>query len=168
MAGLTTSIAPSGLAFYTAQATSLLDSPSEFFFPSGIAVAANGNVYVSDSNNRRIQVFTPKGTLVLADAPCSGSGSWRRDPQGKWALSEQRLAELVQIQAGILDKTAPMLAANGVLAYATCSMLTEENEAQIQGFLARNSQFSCSFMRRFSPLEGADGFFVALLARQGG
>jgi 16S rRNA (cytosine967-C5)-methyltransferase len=106
--------------------------------------------------------------VILTDVPCSGSGSWRRDPQGKWALSEQRLAELVQIQAGILDKTAPMLAANGVLAYATCSMLTEENEAQIQGFLARNSQFSCSFMRRFSPLEGADGFFVALLARQGG
>ena len=87
---------------------------------------------------------------------------------GKWTLTEARLTQLTALQAEILDRVVPMLGAKGVLAYATCSMLTEENEAQIQGFLARNSQFSCSFMRRFSPLEGADGFFVALLARQGG
>ena len=105
--------------------------------------------------------------LILADVPCSGSGSWRRDPQGKWALTEMRLAALCQIQADILDSVAGLLAPNGTLAYATCSMLKAENEDQIVAFLARHPSWSNRLQQRFSPLQGADGFFVALLTREG-
>jgi 16S rRNA (cytosine967-C5)-methyltransferase len=103
--------------------------------------------------------------LILTDVPCSGSGSWRRDPQGKWALTAERLAAVCAIQAGILDRVAPMVARNGVLAYATCSLLYEENEAQVAGFLARHPGWIRQFERRFSPLQGGDGFFVAIFTR---
>lgn len=112
---------------------------------------------------------TPANTapydLILTDVPCSGSGSWRRDPQGKWALTEARLAELITTQAAILDTVLPMLAPKGVLAYATCSLLADENEAQIAGFLARHPGWQAPLQRRFSPLDGGDGFYLALLTR---
>jgi 16S rRNA (cytosine967-C5)-methyltransferase len=103
--------------------------------------------------------------LILIDAPCSGSGSWRRDPQGKWALTPERLAELLRIQAGILDRAVPLLGQGGVLAYATCSLLSAENEAQIAAFLGRQPEFRILDQRRFGPLQGGDGFFVTLLTR---
>jgi 16S rRNA (cytosine967-C5)-methyltransferase len=103
--------------------------------------------------------------LILVDAPCSGSGSWRRDPAGKWALTAARLNDLIQIQADILDKTAEMLAPKGVLAYVTCSLLGVENEQQISGFLARHPNFHASQQHRFSPLTGGDGFFLAVLTQ---
>ena len=104
--------------------------------------------------------------VILTDVPCSGSGSWRRDPQGKWALTAARLAALCQSQAEILDKVAGLLTSNGTLAYATCSMLKAENEDQIAAFLTRHPGWSNPLQRRFSPLQGADGFFVALLTRE--
>jgi 16S rRNA (cytosine967-C5)-methyltransferase len=103
--------------------------------------------------------------LILTDVPCSGSGSWRRDPQGKWALTQARLDELTTLQQGILDKVAPMIAPNGYLAYATCSLLADENTNQISGFLERNTAFTRVSERQFTPLEGGDGFFIALLRR---
>lgn len=107
----------------------------------------------------------PAFDLVLADAPCSGSGSWRRDPQGKWALTPERLAEICAIQSAILDRIAPLVAVDGCLAYATCSMLEEENSLQIQNFMARSSGWSLIDERRFTPLSGGDGFYLALLRR---
>ena len=104
--------------------------------------------------------------VILTDVPCSGSGSWRRDPQGKWALTAAKLTAVCTLQSAILDKVAPLLAVNGVLAYATCSMLRAENEAQVTGFLQRHSGWSSPVQRRFTPLHGADGFFVALLTRE--
>lgn len=103
--------------------------------------------------------------LILTDVPCSGSGSWRRDPMGKWRLTPERLAALLQTQADILARTAPMVAASSVLAYATCSLLREENEDQIAAFLAASPDWSCTHQQRFSPLDGGDGFFLALLRR---
>ena len=103
--------------------------------------------------------------LVLTDVPCSGSGSWRRDPQGKWALTPDRLASLCEVQAQILSRTAAMVAPGGVLAYATCSMLRAENEDRISGFIQSNKGFQLSEEIRFSPLTGGDGFFLALLKR---
>ena len=105
--------------------------------------------------------------LILIDAPCSGSGSWRRDPQGKWALTPERLAELLRIQAGILDRAVPLVQPGGVLAYATCSLLTEENETQIRAFSTRHPEFRTLNQQRFGPLQGGDGFFVTLLTREG-
>jgi 16S rRNA (cytosine967-C5)-methyltransferase len=104
--------------------------------------------------------------VILTDVPCSGSGSWRRDPMGKWALTPERLADLNQLQGQILVRAAAMLGPSGVLAYATCSMLQEENEDRIAKFLHENRNFSCLLQRRFSPLNGGDGFFLALLSRQ--
>jgi 16S rRNA (cytosine967-C5)-methyltransferase len=103
--------------------------------------------------------------LVLTDAPCSGSGSWRRDPQGKWALSEEKLRSLGEIQAGILDRAAAMVASGGWLAYATCSVLAEENEGRVDDFIARTNSWTVVRTLRLTPLDGADGFFLALMAR---
>ena len=103
--------------------------------------------------------------LILTDAPCSGSGSWRRDPQGKWALTAARLAELCAIQAAILDRAAQMVAPQGWLAYATCSLLAEENQQQIAAFLSRAPGWSLAEQRALNPLSGGDGFFLALLRR---
>jgi 16S rRNA (cytosine967-C5)-methyltransferase len=103
--------------------------------------------------------------LVLTDVPCSGSGSWRRDPQGKWALTEAKLEQTLALQAQILARAVPLVAAQGSLAYATCSLLREENEDQIDQFLAANPGWTCRDQRRFSPLGGGDGFFLALLGR---
>ena len=103
--------------------------------------------------------------LILTDVPCSGSGSWRRDPQGKWALTERRLHQLLQIQAGILDKVAPAVAPDGRLAYVTCSLLAEENAGQVAAFLARSSGWVLENQHSFTPLQGGDGFFLAILKR---
>ncbi len=103
--------------------------------------------------------------LVLTDVPCSGSGSWRRDPMGKWALNPTRLAELTGLQASILDRAASLLAPDGTLAYVTCSLLREENEAQIAAFLLRHPGWHQVRAQRFTPLDGGDGFFLALLTR---
>ena len=102
---------------------------------------------------------------MLIDVPCSGSGSWRRAPEAKWALSPARLQELCALQAGILDKAAGLVAAGGTLAYATCSMLNAENPDQIVGFLARNPAWVLLESRVLTPLDGGDGFFHAILTR---
>lgn len=103
--------------------------------------------------------------LILADAPCSGSGSWRRDPQGKWALTPERLAELTAIQAAILDRAARMVAPAGRLAYATCSLLAEENGDQATAFLARTPGWQLETQHGFTPLQGGDGFHLSVFAR---
>jgi len=102
---------------------------------------------------------------VLADAPCSGSGSWRRDPQGKWALTPAALEDLRSTQAGILDEIAPKVRSGGHLVYATCSLLRAENEAQVKSFLSRQPNYQLILQRQFTPLQGGDGFFCALLRR---
>ncbi len=104
--------------------------------------------------------------VILTDVPCSGSGSWRRDPQGKWALTEADLQRLVQIQATIMDRAAAMVAPHGHLVYVTCSMLRHENETQISEFLARHANWHMQSQRRFSPIQGGDGFYFALLTRE--
>lgn len=104
--------------------------------------------------------------LVLADVPCSGSGTWRRSPEAKWALTPERLVELQRIQAEILDTAAGHVTADGHLAYMTCSLLACENADQVRAFLHRNPDWSLVRERRYSPLEGGDGFYCALLTRQ--
>jgi len=103
--------------------------------------------------------------LVLCDAPCSGSGAWRRAPAGKWALSPARLDELVAIQADILRDAAKLVANNGILAYATCSILDRENSAQVSAFISENSMFTVDNMTKFTPKNGGDGMFCASLRR---
>lgn len=117
----------------------------------------------------RVQVLAgaPKGLwpAVLADAPCSGSGSWRRAPEAKWAFTAERLAQLTAIQDDILDRCAALAAPGGVLGYATCSLLEAENTERIAAFLARSPGWRLEKTLRLTPLDGADGFFLALLQK---
>lgn len=100
---------------------------------------------------------------VLCDAPCSGSGAWRRSPEGKWTLTEPRLAELVALQDRILDQAAALTAPHGTLVYATCSVLRLENEDRVSAFLARHSGWAQVFSQRFEVDARGDGFFTAHL-----
>ena len=104
--------------------------------------------------------------VILCDVPCSGSGSWRRDPQGKWALTPQKLTEICKIQADILDRAAGLLQPQGVLVFATCSLLREENEDQITAFLQRHSGWDCKGSKRYDLWDRGDGFFGAHLSRK--
>jgi 16S rRNA (cytosine967-C5)-methyltransferase len=89
---------------------------------------------------------------VLVDAPCTGTGTWRRNPDARARLSERDLDELVVRQAGILDQAAPLVRKGGKLIYATCSLLAEENEAQVTRFLARHPDFAQVPLARAWPL----------------
>lgn len=103
--------------------------------------------------------------VVLADAPCSGSGSWRRAPQAKWDLTPDRLDELCDIQASILNDISDLTVPEGVLAYATCSVLERENRGQIDAFLHAHPEWRLLADRQFTPVDGGDGFYVAILTR---
>jgi len=122
---------------------------------------------------------------VLVDAPCSGSGTWRRNPDAKWRLTDAGLAEQVAAQARILESASRLVRPGGRLLYATCSLLTEENEGQVTAFLAGHGDFhpvsvgerwpavadgdcpSAADNLRLSPLgAGTDGFFAALFERR--
>ncbi|MEL7098607.1 MAG: RsmB/NOP family class I SAM-dependent RNA methyltransferase [Pseudomonadota bacterium] len=108
----------------------------------------------------------PRGRfdLVLCDAPCSGSGAWRRAPQGKWSLTPDRLADLTLLQDTVLDAALPYVADGGVLVFATCSVLAAENEARVDAFLARHSGWTVLRQKRW-PIDAlGDGFFVAHLS----
>lgn len=104
--------------------------------------------------------------LVVADVPCSGSGTWRRTPDAKWRLTATDLDRLLETQARILDQAAGFVAPGGHLAYMTCSLLDAENAAQAQAFLDRNAGFQPLQQARFSPLTASDGFFLALMRRR--
>jgi 16S rRNA (cytosine967-C5)-methyltransferase len=154
------------------------------------------------SGARNVQVRTPKsvGTelddlsgrcdLVLIDAPCTGTGAWRRNPDAKWRMRPGALEQRIKEQSEILDRAVPLLKAGGRIAYITCSVLDEENGGQVHAFIGRQAEFSIvppadviqvlgesAFMfgqaARLSD-EGilmtprtteTDGFFVALLRR---
>jgi len=136
------------------------------------------------SSERDPWVKRQKGSFdrVLVDAPCSGSGTWRRNPEARWRLTEDGLRELVSLQAAILESAARLVRPGGRLIYATCSLLREENEEQVEAFLSRHARFSLiplpalwaelldgpppveTPMLRLSPARhGTDGFFLAAL-----
>ncbi|MGJ8545597.1 MAG: RsmB/NOP family class I SAM-dependent RNA methyltransferase [Sulfitobacter sp.] len=108
----------------------------------------------------------PKFDLVLCDAPCSGSGAWRRAPEGKWRLTEERLTELTGIQDEILAQAADLVAPGGTLAYATCSVLARENQNRVDAFLAAHAAWKCDWQQQFDVDSAGDGFFTAHLTRK--
>lgn len=101
--------------------------------------------------------------LVLLDVPCSGTGAWRRNPDGKWRFSDADLQDLIETQAGILARCSKLVADGGIMAYVTCSLLYDENEAQIERFLATEENWDISKSRRFNPSGETDGFFLTVL-----
>ncbi|KZY48332.1 SAM-dependent methyltransferase [Roseovarius sp. HI0049] len=99
--------------------------------------------------------------LVLCDVPCSGSGTWRRTPDAKWRLTPKRLSELTAIQSEILQQAAALVRPGGSLAYATCSVLREENEAQAKGFAGKSKGWLLEFEQRWPVSDAGDGFYLA-------
>ncbi len=142
------------------------------------------------SGARNVQVRTPKSVhteiddlkgrmdLVLIDAPCTGTGAWRRNPDAKWRMRPGALEQRVKEQADILDRATEFLKPGGRIVYITCSLLDAENGAQVRAFLARHAGFAAAAPdgvegARRSPegtlltpkTTGTDGFFVSVLAR---
>lgn len=157
---------------------------------------------VQRAGAHNVQVRSPRGKadvledlagrmdLVLVDAPCTGTGTWRRNPDAKWRMRPGALAERVKEQAAILDAAAHYVKPGGRLAYVTCSLLDEENVDQVRGFLARHAEFRLvppaeaalalgerGITLRAAALErpegllltprrtGTDGFFISLMVR---
>jgi 16S rRNA (cytosine967-C5)-methyltransferase len=181
------------------------------------AMAGRGQIYATDSDKRRlapiharieragahnVQVRTPKSIgneisdlagradLVLIDAPCTGTGAWRRNPDAKWRVRPGALDLRRKEQAAALDQAVALVRPGGRIAYVTCSVLAEENGDQIQAFLLRHPGFTpvpaaeiagglgerAYLFRRAALLSEAgllltprrtdtDGFFVSVLRR---
>jgi len=150
-----------------------------------LARSGLSNVHPSRIENERDQKLkrlAGKADRVLVDAPCSGLGTLRRNPDLKWRQSEASVAELTVKQAAILDAAAKLVRPGGRLVYATCSLLAAENDAIIESFLARHPEFtltpaSAVLARHGITLDGdvlrllpqrhhTDGFFAAVLDKQ--
>jgi 16S rRNA (cytosine967-C5)-methyltransferase len=183
------------------------------------AMGSSGQIYAYDSDSRRLsevvtraqragvrnlQTRSPKKPgaldnlaghmdLVFVDAPCTGSGVWRRHPDAKWRLTEDQLERRVADQKQVLAEARRMTRPGGRIVYVTCSLLAEENEDQVAAFLAEVPEFhavsplaaieasglatpeglqmlaqritSAGFLRLSPRSGGADGFFVAVFQR---
>jgi 16S rRNA (cytosine967-C5)-methyltransferase len=182
------------------------------------AMENHGQIYATDTDKRRlapiharieragarnIQVRTPRGAadvlldvagradLVLIDAPCTGIGTWRRNPDAKWRIRPGALAERLKEQEAVLERAAALVRPSGRIAYITCSVLGQENGDQVRAFCARHPDFSVEkpanvvnalgeraylFSRAvlisdegllMTPRRtDTDGFFVSLIRRQ--
>jgi len=124
-----------------------------------------------------LSAWRESADVVLVDAPCSGSGTWRRNPEGRWRLSPTRLERVLELQSRLLGIAADCVRPGGHLVYAVCSLLSREGAGQIQRFLSHHS----SWISDATPIvagrldgagklltpghDGTDGFFVARLAR---
>jgi 16S rRNA (cytosine967-C5)-methyltransferase len=130
--------------------------------------------------------------LVVIDAPCTGTGTWRRNPDAKWRMRPGALEVRLKDQAEVLERAVPLVKVGGRIAYITCSVLPAENGEQVSAFVARHPQFSIvppeqtasvlgdraeDFAKAalrspegwlMTPRRiGTDGFFVSVLARKG-
>ncbi len=112
--------------------------------------------------------------VVLLDSPCSGTGTWRRQPELRVRLTPQRLADVTALQAELLSTTAALVAPGGRLVYATCSVLPCENDDRIAAFLATHPEFTVlpvsatdKFFHASPRTTQTDGFFTAVLQREG-
>jgi 16S rRNA (cytosine967-C5)-methyltransferase len=107
--------------------------------------------------------------LVLVDAPCTGTGTWRRDPDKRWRQLGPGISALVPLQKSILDSASRMVKPGGRLVYATCSLLPEENERQVENFLREHHDYSLSrdFLKLTPAQNDTDGFFAAVMVKKG-
>ncbi len=103
----------------------------------------------------------PPCDLVFVDAPCSGTGAWRRRPEGKWRLTPADLPRFTALQDAILAEAAGHVRKGGILVYATCSLLERENGDRTRAFLVSHPEWHLIEDRRLSPLDGGDGFYMA-------
>lgn len=168
----------------------------------GAEMADRGRIVASDTDRGRLSRLTPRlvraglslvetrllnpgaeqealgdlqtqADLVLIDAPCSGSGTWRRNPETRWRLTPDRLSRLTVLQSHLLDVAAELVRPGGLVVYAVCSLLAEEGQGQAEAFGGRRSGFVSEPPdmpggrpsgpgRLLTPgHDGTDGFFVA-------
>jgi 16S rRNA (cytosine967-C5)-methyltransferase len=132
-----------------------------------------------DPNKERAKLGDLAGAcdVVLIDAPCSGSGTWRRNPETRWRLNPARLESVISAQANLLDIGAEMVASGGHLVYAVCSLLDDEGRGQVDGFLNRHDGWRADAIALpagrvhgggtlLTPHhDGTDGFFFARLEK---
>lgn len=111
----------------------------------------------------QVRQVTGQFDLVLCDAPCSGSGAWRRQPEAKWRLTFEALDSLNAVQDSILDTARMHVKPGGALAYATCSLLPQENDLRVAAFMAHHPEWRLEMRNQWTPLHGGDGFFLAIL-----
>jgi 16S rRNA (cytosine967-C5)-methyltransferase len=142
---------------------------------------------ISSENDARVKRLSGKIDRVLVDAPCSGTGTLRRNPDLKWRFDESELERLGAVQMAVLTGAARLLKPGGRLVYATCSVLEQENQLMIRRFLEQHPDFAVveaapilaaqdiivDQAARFAPwfvmlphLHGSDGFFAAVLERR--
>ena len=148
-------------------------------------------VWIDNENDVKVKRLAGKIDRVLVDAPCSGLGTLRRNPDLKWRQSPQSVAELTQKQLSILNSAARLLKPGGRLVYATCSLIYQENQGVVEAFLAGNPNFELKdpkevlrdtfpamgdlpigahadsmWWQLFPHIHGTDGFFGAILERK--
>lgn len=170
------------------------------------AMANQGTLIVADSDRRRLGQLAPRAAraganvaetvllnpgrelealepwlaradAVLVDAPCSGTGTWRRNPEGRWRLTSRELDKLTELQARLLDVASALVKPGGRLVYITCSLLDEEGAGQVDRFLSTHPDFAATPLalplgqprgpgHRLHPARnGTDGFFIASLSK---
>lgn len=139
-------------------------------------------VVIAHENDAKVKRLAGKIDRVLVDAPCSGLGTLRRNPDVKWRLKPESITELNTKQLSILEGAARLVKAGGRLVYATCSIMEEENEAIVRKFLETNTSFHIvpmqqvldeqkiplemgDFLKLVPHLHQTDGFFAAVLER---
>lgn len=138
---------------------------------------------IGSENDPKVKRLRGKIDRVLVDAPCSGLGTLRRNPDLKWRQTPESVTELVQKQTAILAAASQLLKSGGRLVYATCSILPEENEAIVEAFLETHPEFALGdstavlagqhipldtgkYLKLNPAIHGTDGFFAAILERQ--
>ncbi|HEY9213034.1 MAG TPA: RsmB/NOP family class I SAM-dependent RNA methyltransferase, partial [Ancylobacter sp.] len=187
----------------TLEFAALMDKAGQLYaYDDDIRRLAPIHERVQRAGAHNVQIRSPRGQqdvledlegrmdLVLVDAPCTGTGTWRRNPDAKWRIRPGALNERVKDQTTILDTATRYVKPGGRLAYVTCSLLDEENGAQIRAFLARHPDFKVippaetvlalgerGIMLRQAALTSAegilltprrtftDGFFVSIMVR---
>jgi 16S rRNA (cytosine967-C5)-methyltransferase len=139
-------------------------------------------IQLENERDRHVKRLAGKIDRVLVDAPCSGFGTLRRNPDLKWRQPESAIAELAAKQARLIAAAATLVKPGGRLVYATCSVLPEENEAIVEGFLGEHAEFHLGdataelerfgvaidagkMLHLYSHRHGCDGFFAAVLER---
>ena len=104
---------------------------------------------------------------VVVDAPCTGTGTWRRIPDMRWKLTEKQLASVVKLQGEILNRAERFVKPGHYLSYITCSLTADENEKQIESFLKAHPNYVILKEKRYSPYRtGTDGFYLCLMQKK--
>lgn len=117
------------------------------------------------TDNKVIKRLYDKADRVLIDAPCSGLGVLKRNPDSKWKIDQEFIERIRGEQQQIIRDYSKMLKKGGKMVYATCSILPSENNEQVEAFLTANPGFKLIKEEKIMPSSGYDGFYMALIER---